>query len=132
MSKIAESIEELLKAYLNGKIIVYKESAVWQKKDGLHFPSISNSEIKDKKWSIKDRAININGFEVPEPYCGEMEMEKVYWYPQITEGSAEDFSWKDDATDRIIMESGMLRLTKEAAELHLQALLSFTKQKQRG
>jgi len=82
-----------------------------------------------KQYRRKPRTININGFEVPEPlrdapsdgetcYIVNLAEDKVYatiWY------SAQSFfkQW---------LKSGIIHRTKEAAEIHLKALLSFTQQ----
>ncbi len=83
----------------------------------------------DRQYRRKPRTININGFEVPSPlrdlpndgetcYIVNLAEDKVYatvWY------SAQSFfkQW---------LKSGIIHRTKEAAEIHLKALLSFTQQ----
>lgn len=126
MEKIAESIEEILQAYLDGKFIIC-DHVSFSRKDSL-FPIVLLDAVKKGKWSIKDSTININGFEVPEPFRGNMKYKDQYWFPSLESESAEWHTWNNDITDIRILKNGIIHLTKEAAEIHLQALLSFTKQ----
>ena len=125
MNKIAESIEEILQAYLDGKIISYDNLSF--KLGDASFPLILSGAIETGKWSIKDRTININGFEVPEPYRGEMENGQIYWFPSTNDDMPDFYEWEGDDVDKKIKENGLLHLSKEAAQMHLKALISFTK-----
>jgi hypothetical protein len=81
----------------------------------------------------KPRVIAINGIEVPEPLREKPEIGVTYWYPCITYRGVLDgyrsgnTSWDDDTYDNQMLDAGLIHLTKEAAELHAKALLSFTK-----
>jgi hypothetical protein len=77
--------------------------------------------------SIKPKTININGFEVPEPVREKLDNGDRYW----VSGAASSFetAWADDDRDNNYLNLGLIHLTKEAAELHREALLSFTKKK---
>jgi hypothetical protein len=86
------------------------------------------------KWGLnaqyrrKPRTININGFEVPEPVREPLEYGQEYYTPTIAGDLrvAVLFSWYDNDHDFRWLEKGIVHLTKEAAELHAKALLSFT------
>ena len=71
--------------------------------------------------------ININGYQVPEPMRVPPAIGSEYWYVHITisNGSCSCY-WAYDKTDKEFFNNGICHTTKEAAELHAKALLSFT------
>lgn len=77
------------------------------------------------EYRLKTRFIDINGHQVPEPARVPLEVGELYWIACVTYGAAE-FKWDDDRGDELWLESGLIHLTKEAAEAHVAALLSFT------
>ena len=86
----------------------------------------------DYEYRRKPRVILINGIEVPEPLREKPEVGAKYWIPDIwdTEGdpTSAAIHWKNDGSDNGWFSIGICHLTKEAAELHAKALLSFTRQ----
>ena len=75
----------------------------------------------------KPQTININGFEVPEPYRGEMERGQKYYYPLVgVFNRASYMIWEGDETDSRYMSRGLIHLTRKDATLHSKALASFT------
>ena len=83
-----------------------------------------------EKWQIKQKTININGFEVPEPVREVKDTDKSLFVVNIfkPENSIK-FSILDQqgAAFRLALSQGLVHYTREAATLHAQALLSFTK-----
>lgn len=77
------------------------------------------------EYRLKHRYIDINGYQVPEPVRLPLEGGELYWIACVTYGATE-FKWDDDRGDELWLESGLIHLTKEAAEAHVAALLSFT------
>ena len=77
----------------------------------------------------KPKTININGFEVPEPFRGRLELTQKYWVIAVSSRCALFNSWCASDLERYWMAAGLIHLTKEAAELHRKALLSFTEVK---
>jgi hypothetical protein len=76
----------------------------------------------------KPRTIIINGYEVPEPVREPLQDWQEYYMPSITfEAGADCYTWRGDKYDNNWLEKGIIHLTKEAAETHAKALLSFTK-----
>lgn len=69
--------------------------------------------------------ILINGFEVPEPMRVAPAMGTLYWIVHLA--APYDSHWDGLVSGTRILNSGRCHLTKEAAELHTTALLSFTK-----
>ena len=81
---------------------------------------------------IKPKTININGIEVPEP-MREMPPEgtSVYW-PGFGPDSGDTHTESADvgyypAMLPYLLRKGLLHLTEEAAAIHANALLSFTR-----
>ena len=81
---------------------------------------------------VKPKVININGIEVPEP-MREMPPEgtSVYW-PGFGPDSGDTHTESADvgcypAMLPYLLRKGLLHLTKEAATIHANALLSFTR-----
>lgn len=79
--------------------------------------------------TIKQRTININGFEVPAPLHTKPEDGTTYFKPSIKNAHVPvPFRWYGLKSDDDNLSAGLVHLTKEAAILHATALLSFTKQ----
>lgn len=78
-----------------------------------------------REYRLKPSFIDINGHQVPEPVRLPLEGGDLYWVACATYGAAE-FKWDDYHRDELWFESGLIHLTKEAAEAHIAALLSFT------
>ena len=81
---------------------------------------------------VKPKIININGIEVPEP-IREMPPEgtSVYW-PGFGPDSGDTHTESADvgyypAMLPYLLRKGLLHLTEEAAAIHANALLSFTR-----
>ena len=85
--------------------------------------------IEHDDYRRKPRTININGFEVPEPYRGELKITGSYFTPYLSDPSDPFMKcdWGDDPEESELLSLGLIHLTKEAAILHAKALLSFTK-----
>ena len=83
----------------------------------------------DRLYRSKPRTININGFEVPEPLRDAPSDGETCYIVNLTENRAYcvilcgTFSLCQQW-----LKSGIIHSTKEAAEIHLKALLSFTQQ----
>ena len=87
-------------------------------------------------WSVnheyrrKPKVILINGHEVPEPCRTPLEIDDMYWTFSFIKGGVTNFYWSDDSEERNALKNGFIHLTKEAAKKHLNALKSFTAQKE--
>jgi len=78
------------------------------------------------KYRRKTHTININGFEVPEPLRVAPGVGEKYFSVAMRSASAYEYMWLGDDTDLKEFKLGMVHKTREAAELHAKALLSFT------
>jgi len=74
----------------------------------------------------KPKFILINGFEVPEPIRESMELRTTYWVAAHTASKIYSLKWENRWEERLLLKKGICHSTKEAAELHANALLSFT------
>lgn len=79
-----------------------------------------------REYRLKPRFIDINGHQVPEPAREPLEVNNLLWIADITQPNAEQLMWTGHTSDILMLERGILHLTKEAAEAHIAALLSFT------
>lgn len=95
-------------------------------KDRLRIETLSLQYTDN--WQIKQKTININGFEVPEP-CRE-EPKPIYTEVYLVDfGTIPNYRKVEYIHSNYYqyLQEGLVHLTKEAAELHAKALLSFTK-----
>ena len=74
----------------------------------------------------KPKTININGHEVPEPMDVYPTYDSFYYAVSLTRG-VNAYTWYEDALDLELWNNGLVHATKEAAEQHYKALISFTK-----
>ncbi|HHG8604425.1 TPA: hypothetical protein ACPYUD_003662 [Morganella morganii] len=77
------------------------------------------------KYRLKPRFIDINGHQVTEPVLEPLEDDQEYWIADIRY-AVSVFNWENNDADNRWLERGIIHLTKEAAEAHSAALLSFT------
>lgn len=89
----------------------------------LQFPPIFDSY---SEYRLKPRTININGFEVPEPLRHELSNGFKFYSFDLYHGVL-DLKWDSSDVCESLLKAGLIHLTREAAEKHLEALLSFTK-----
>ena len=77
---------------------------------------------------IKPKVININGIEVPEPMRETPKDDVSFWLADPTNQTGVcEFKWHPCSTHKGWLEAGLCHLTKEAATIHANALLSFTR-----
>lgn len=87
-----------------------------------------NFSCGDYEYRIKPRTININGFEVPEPVSEALEYHTEYFKVNLeSDEFCSEYMWQGDRFDNHWLHLGIIHLTKEAAQFHAKALLSFTK-----
>ena len=94
----------------------------------LHFHPEWHSTSKYRR---KSKIIDINGFEVPEPLRETLTKGTEYFCVNLLHTNLINVrSWNDYDIDYEYLAKGLIHLTKEAAELHAKALLSFTKKEE--
>ena len=85
--------------------------------------------VADNEYRRKFKVILINGHEVPEPHRTPLKEGEGYWTFTFADGIA-NLCWLSDNDDSNYLKNGVVHLTKEAAEKHFNALISFTAQKE--
>ena len=120
---------ELMKQYAEDAMVTDKPWRLWERNVFGEWtqPLCSPSWHADCEYRRKPQTININGYEVPEPYRGEMKEGQQY-YPVDPQAFLFQYwtTWCDDSMDRRCKDRGFIHLTEEAAALHGKALASFT------
>lgn len=79
---------------------------------------------------VKPKTININGYEVPKPYRGSIGIGSKYYVADTTNRSdsvVPAHSWAYLNYEKDLMKKGLIHLTQEAAQKHVEALFSFTR-----
>ena len=115
-----------LDKYLNGVELDYSSGGQWHKFTKITNLNIFNERIFSFRDSIK--YININGFEVPEPLKLHPDVGEKYYGVHISDTELfGEWTWVGDNLDSRWLTRGLCHSTKEAAILHAQALLSFTR-----
>lgn len=77
----------------------------------------------------KPRTININGYEVPEPVRSKPESGAEVFMVNLNNSQPVTVTFFIADVDTPALKHGLLHTTREAAELHAKALLSFTNSK---
>lgn len=72
------------------------------------------------------RVIEVNGRTFPEPERVPPKRGTIYWTPYLLATAVVDRSWYDDDLDMRALNRGLVHLTAEAAEAHIDALLSIS------
>ena len=80
-----------------------------------------------RKYRRKPKFININGYNVPEPLREEPAMGTDYFVVSTSNPTPQEFAWSGYSAERQKLKAGVIHLTKENAQIHLDALLSFTR-----
>lgn len=78
-----------------------------------------------REYRLKPRTIDINGHQVPEPVREPLQEGDLYYGASTADGVFSAI-WNCDHIDSERLHKGIIHLTKEAAETHIAALLSFT------
>lgn len=128
---------EAMKLYAEDAATTDKPWELWEfsYKEESHWYPLSNhlkwdSNYNYRRKAVKSKTININGYEVPEPYRGSIGIGSKYYVAATTNRSdsvVPAHSWDNFQYEEDLMKKGLLHLTQEAAQKHLEALLSFTR-----
>lgn len=90
---------------------------------------VCNRQFPPARYRVKPATININGHEVPEPLRVEPAAGDLVWVPALlqTNTITDDFRYNPGSEySTAYFARGLCHATKEAAEQHARALLSFT------
>lgn len=125
---------ELMKQYAEDALETDKPWERWEMQGHItkHWYRMSSCPDWDKnvKYRRKPSTININGYEVPEPMREAPGGSPMLYSPSLDSGGSlyVGTRWDGFEYERRVLARGMFHRTKEAAELHAKALLSFTHQ----
>lgn len=130
---------EAMKLYAEDAATTDKPWKLWEVsyKEGANWYPLSKYQNWNSKYNyrrkavkLKPKTININGYEVPEPCKNAPEGGTMYWYPNTSDthvSCSYYYSHYQYHVDRLV--NGLVHLTQESAQKHLEALLSFTRKK---
>ena len=136
---------EYLKAWLDGKDVQVYDIAFeldswdptrffgklppgsWRNLTPLKQATCCHPFYDTEDYRLKPAVFTINGYEVPEPCREPLEKHERYWYPSCGYSPVETSVWDGFINDHTLLSQGLIHKTKEAAEAHAEALLSFTK-----
>lgn len=81
------------------------------------------------EYRIKPRTITVNGIEVPEPVRQPLMDGQKYFTVTVTNPSSlvNSARWNDDKVDNHSLNLGLIHLTREAAQLHAEAMIQPSK-----
>lgn len=79
------------------------------------------------KYRRKPRTILINGFEVPEPVREPLKVGEKCWVTDAAHGRAQQLWWSANDTSLRWLAAGLIHLSEDAAQIHIDAMLSFTR-----
>lgn len=130
--------QEMFEALLLGETLIAEDGGSLQLKDGRLYNSTGildgleiRPNLQPKLWSIKQKTININGFDVPEPCRVPLkDGTKYYLADPLRKSIIEPYTLKNDGIHLNWLKKGLVHLTFEAAQKHVDALLSFTEIKE--
>ena len=118
---------DILRAIADGKQIQYRYSSGWIDTGYIDILGLLYNKV-DCQFRIKPKTININGIEVPKPMRETPKDDVSFWLADPTNQTGVcEFKWHPCSTHKGWLEAGFCHLTKEAATIHANALLSFTR-----
>jgi len=126
---------DLMKQYAEDAMTTDKPWEFWQCLTGGSAPVWFDLHkcpewLETVKYRRKPRTISINGHEVPEPMWVEPAPAETFWFPRLAGTDiAEADVWANAEFERTLLARGLCHSTREAAEAHARALLSFTEVK---
>lgn len=125
-----EELKAVKMAWAAGEEVQYNQRNGWRDWKDTRCLNIDHaSPCHLTVWRIKPKTIRIGDYDVPEP-LREMKQGQVYWVASPVDDICYDgIKNYGDAVDEAWLARGLCHSTREAAELHAKALLSFTETK---
>jgi len=132
MSKTEHPYAQVLRWIADGETLERIYCGAWHPVDEkVSLGLIQTEVIGPGEFRLKPRTININGHEVPEPIREAPAMGTEYWTAGFAlVGDMGTLHWEGDSVDSEHLRHGLCHATREAAEAHARALLSFTTQEE--
>ena len=97
-----------------------------------YFESSSWMRINNPPWDPKKqyrfkpaepKYIVVNGVNVPEPVRGKLEDGQEFWLASVINGCPYSYRWDSSFSDKHWLRLGLIHLTREAAQAHIDAML---------
>ena len=116
----AKEILPIVEAAANGVGIEFKQGDVWYEKTHTYV-------CYDYEYRVKLKTIRIGEYDVPEP-MREIPARGTTYYvvDTVAPRSPRAYTWVGDTADIGWFNLGILHSTRDAAVLHVKALLSLT------
>lgn len=133
MNKEKHIHAELMLEFAKDAMKSQNPGELWEYKEGeLDWITLNHRmPIWDEETQYRRKIppIIINGLEVPQPERKPLEERTTYYMPTLinNKGFTQSY-WSGDPEDEIRLKRGLVHLTKKAAKLHADALISFTKE----
>jgi len=126
MSQIV-NLYEFIDAYYGNGIVRIEEGVIVDFDRNTSFDTISHF-IQKGIYHVKPEVIPIGDHMVPAPITQEPEIGDTYFTVDLRmqNDGAETFEWENDQWDKQSLKLRICHLSKEAAQTHTEALLSFT------
>ena len=97
------------------------ETARWIDCDG----PIAFHQLKD--YRRKPRTVRIGEFDVPEPVREQLMYDQEYWIADVSKGKPHRNWWTGSEYALYWLAAGLIHMTEEAAQIHIDAMVSFTR-----
>jgi len=85
--------------------------------------------IEDYEYHREPDTITVNGVKVPKPCCETPKENARYYVADPTSNKLGQYTWRDTDTGFRWLQLGLIHLTKEAAQAHIDAILLTSKKK---
>ena len=103
------------------RVIQRRESEVdpWQDEPYPHFFKHVFYRFKP----AEPKYIIVNGIQVPEPVRKPLKARQSYWLADCASGKPCQLNWHDDSHTDAGLTRGLIHLTEQAAQAHIDAML---------
>lgn len=129
--KMITNHKEFFEALLAGETVLNGEYGdSWRLVNGMIEikGSVTDLPYSFAPLKLKPKTIQINGFDVPCPLREAPSDNTVIFLASVNNTKGNNYAkWVNDLVNFEWLRNGIVHLTEEAAELHREALLSFTK-----
>jgi len=101
----------VVQRYYGGGVWLDEKSPQWFPNDKYRFKP------------AEPKFITVNGIQVPEPVRGGLEGGQEFWLASVSNGNSCSYRWYSTFSNKHWLSLGLVHLTKEAAQAHIDAML---------
>lgn len=118
-----------MRQYAEDATILDEPWEIWEYKDHTWHNCKDHPHWHDSlEYRRKQKFININGYEVPEPVRTPLKNNEKYYHVNLYyEHGFLSETWTGNDFDMWLLKRGVIHLTEENAKIHSDALISFTR-----